>query len=241
MKFKITFFVIILSLWNPLLAAYVQKATYEVSFGVFERIGIAEALFEVRDDQTYTIRIEAHTEGLAKALSNNRVETYESHGRVEEGRLVPLKFVKIRKTDAKKRIKIYTFDHPNKKVILENINSDDWQEESYQYYASDDILSLFFNLKHISREPKRQSLYALGGNKKDGKIDVVFIDENESSVVKSALGIESGEFIKVILNEPIFSSRQGELLINLNKDGLCEKALLKDVLLFGDIVGRRLE
>jgi len=224
----------------PLYCASVQKATYEVSFGILERIGTADALLEIRDDQSYSIRIEARTEGFAKLLTNNRIEVYESHGIVVKGKLIPNKFVKIRKTDAKKRIRIYTFDHPNKNIILENINSEDWKEEPVSYYAQEDILSLFFNLKHYPRTPENQSLYALGGNKKDGKIDVVFTDKNNTFQMKEVLGMESGEFVKVILNEPIFSSEKGELYVNLDENGLCEKAVLKDVLLFGDIVGKRI-
>jgi hypothetical protein len=218
----------------------VQKATYEVSFGVLERIGTADAFLEIRDDQSYSIYIEARTEGIAKLLTNNRIEVYESHGIVQEGKLIPKKFVKIRKTDTKKRIRIYTFDHPNKKIILEDINSYDWKEEPVVYYAQEDILSLFFNLKNYQRKPKTQSLYALGGNKKDGKIDIVFADENETVQMKQTMNLEDGEFVKVILNEPIFSSEKGELYINLDKNGLCEKAVLKDVILFGDIVGQRI-
>lgn len=234
------FFILFIGFFFPLWAAHIQKATYEVSFGVLERIGLAEALFEIRDDQSYSIRIEAKTEGIAKILTNNRIEVYESHGMIQDGKLIPKKYVKIRQTDAKKGIKIYTFDHLNKKIVLENIHSDDWKEKPVDYYASEDILTLFFNLKHYPRKPEYQSLYALGGDKKEGKIDVVFADKNDSLMMSEALQSKSGEFMKVIVNQPIFSSERGELYLNLSEDGLCEKALLKDVLFFGDIVGRRI-
>ncbi|MGE4473534.1 MAG: hypothetical protein AB7D20_12100, partial [Sulfuricurvum sp.] len=57
---------------------------------------------------------------------------------------------------------------------------------------------------------------------------------------KKTLDLQSGDFLQVVLNDRIFSSANGELQINLASDGLCEKAVLEDVLLFGDIVGQRI-
>ena len=59
--------------------------------------------------------------------------------------------------------------------------------------------------------------------------------------MKQKLELEKGDFLTVILNDRIFASAKGELLINLDSSGLCEKAILEDVLLFGDIVGKRIK
>ena len=76
---KIVLFLVLLS---PMLSGKVLNAAYEVSYGIFQKLGIAEARFEIKEDQTYSIKIEAKTEGLAKVLTNNRVETYESYGSI---------------------------------------------------------------------------------------------------------------------------------------------------------------
>jgi hypothetical protein len=73
---------VILAIVSQIASAKVITATYEVSYGIFEAMGIADARFEIKEDQTYTIRIEARTTGVAKILSNNRVEIYESHGKI---------------------------------------------------------------------------------------------------------------------------------------------------------------
>ncbi len=216
------------------------SATYEVSFGVFDTLGIADARYDVREDGTYSIRIEARTVGIAQTLSNNRVEIYESHGTVQNGRLVPQKYAKTRRTDAKKSIKIYTFDHETKTVWRENIDSDDWDRVKNEYYASEDILTLFFNFHLYLDSREDRSLYAVGGNKKDGRIDIVFPRGEALASIREKLGVSGGEFLKVILNDRIFASEKGELLINLGREGLCENALLEDVLFFGDIVGKRI-
>lgn len=234
---RIVFVLIVLS---QLTYAKVITATYEVSYGIFESLGIADARFETRDDDTYSIRIEARTTGLAKLLTNNRVETYESYGHIVNGILVPQKYIKIRRTDSKKTTKIYTFDHPNKTVWCENIQSDEWDKVKNDFYASEDILTLFFNFKHYLKERYDRAFYVIGGNRKDGRVNVMFPKNETLKQMKQTLEMESGEFLKVVLNDRIFSSAQGELLINLDSEGLAEKAILEDVLFFGDIVGKRI-
>lgn len=231
--------IFVLALLSQIASAKVITATYEVSYGIFQTMGIADARFETRDDNTYSIRIEARTTGIAKILSNNRIETYESYGSIINGQLVPKKYIKIRRTDSKKMTKIYTFNHVDKMVWRENIDSDEWEKVKHDYYASEDILSLFFNVKQYMKLRQNQVLYAIGANKNNGRIDVVFPKGREIEKLKQELEIDEGVFVKVILNDKIFSSANGELLINLDEEGLCEKAILEDVLLFGDIVGKR--
>lgn len=236
---KTVFLVLILMV--QMAGAKMVTATYEVSYGIFENLGIAEAKFEMREDNTYSIRIEARSSGIAKVLSDNRVEVYESHGIIRNGLLIPQKYIKTRRTDSKKMIKIYTFDHVKKTVVRENINSDEWEPKPHEYYASEDILTLFFNFKHYLNENHEGAFYAVGGNKKDGRIDVVFLKGEELEEAKKKLDKSEGKFLKVILNDKIFSSANGELLIHLDESGLCSKAILEDVIFFGDIVGNRID
>ncbi len=231
--------VLALVLLSQILYAKVITATYEVSYGIFQAMGIADARFETNDDNTYSIRIEARTTGIAKVLSNNRVETYESYGTIDKGILVPKKYIKIRRTDSKKTTKIYTFDHPNKTVWVENIQSDEWDKVKNDFYASEDVLTLFFNFKNYLKSRQDRPFYVIGGNRKDGRVDINFPRDEELGEITQKLEIKEGDFLKVVLNDRIFSSAQGELLINLGSDGLCQKAVLEDVLLFGDIVGKR--
>lgn len=231
--------VVLIGLFLEIAGAQVLSATYDVSYGIFKKLGTAEARYETKEDNTYSIKIEARTEGLAKVLTNNRVETYESYGSIVDGYLVPQKYIKIRQTDSKKSIRIYTFDHPKKIVWRENIQSDEWKKVRHDFYAPEDVLSLFFNVKNHIKSQEDRPFYVIGGNKKDGRIDVVFPKNEALSEMKKRLETQNGDFLKVILNDRIFSSANGELLINLGNDGLCDKAVLEDVLFFGDVVGVR--
>lgn len=231
---------LVLLFLGTMIEAKTFNASYDVSFGVFEKLGRADMRYEAKDDQTYTIRIEAYSEGIAKTLSNNRREIYESYGKIENGRLIPQKYVKTRQNDSKKVVKIYTFDHPKKVVWKENVDSIDWTKEENPYYAPDDLLTLFFNLRHMGAIDQNRTFYAIGGDKKDGRVDVVVPYGESAERMKQKLGVSQGELLKVIINDPIFSSAKGELLIHLDNEGICSKAILEDVLLFGDIVGHRI-
>lgn len=231
--------VLLMAILSQILSAKVLSATYEVSFGIFQTMGVADARFEIKDDQTYTIRIEAKTTGIAKVLSGNRIEIYESRGTVRNGKLVPDMYSKVRKNNSKKVTKIYTFDHVNKVVWKETIEGNERNKEPYDFYAAEDILTLFFNIDTYLKTRQDRVLHAIGGSGKDGRIDVVFPNSKVLKEMKKELDREDGEFLKVVLNDRIFSSANGELLINLGSDGLCDKAVLEDVLLFGDVVGVR--
>jgi hypothetical protein len=56
---------------------------------------------------------------------------------------------------------------------------------------------------------------------------------------KKLLKTNIDNILLVNINQKIFSSSKGELIIVLAKDGLCQKATLKDVSFFGDIRGIR--
>jgi hypothetical protein len=44
----------------------------------------------------------------------------------------------------------------------------------------------------------------------------------------------------VIIHQKIFASNRGELMLAIGKDGIVEKAVLKDLVMFGDLVAKRI-
>lgn len=223
------------------------EAKYKITYGDFLELGIATATLKV-EKQDYEIRIEAKTTGMAKLLTKNRVEIYESSGKLLDNDFIPNIFIKTRSNDTKKRVKTYTFDHSNKKVFLNTktkgeksfinkglkASTKEYSKESneeFDYFAKDDLLSLFFDMNkklNSFEKDKKYSFKAIGANKKTGEIDII----SSSHINKELI---------VYINQKIFSSKKGELLISLNKEGFCKKAILKDVLFFGDIVGNMIE
>lgn len=231
------------------------SAKYKVSFGIVGEIGIGYTRFVVDEQNNYTISVHAKSTGIASFLSGEREDLYESVGRVrEDGVLIPSYYQKSvqRYTNIddrlvlKKDIRKYTFFHETKSLHVKITKSLDdevsYEENEGDYYAPNDLLSLFFNFKIMLpsldvKEPSK--FYAIGVNKTDGKIDVYPLD---SVYMKKEFDWKDGHMMKIIINEDIFThDNDGELLVNLDKNGLLIQALLKDVFFFGDIRGELIE
>ncbi len=253
------YFLFFLSLSISLFAKDLD-ATYRVSFGIFGEIGIAKTTLHV-EGKRYKITVHAKSTGFAAFISGDREEFYESRGKIEDGMLVPDRYEKItqknvNESDAfsdenrvilKKYVKIYTFNHKLHKIEAKKIKSRGKQKsrsiEKVKFYAKNDILSLFFNFKRLFPQleiKKKQTLHAVGADKKTGKIVLLPLDKTEFAKLIDG-EFRGMKFLKVILNDKIFSSKKGELYLALDKNGLCEKAVLKDVILFGDIRGELIE
>lgn len=232
------------------------EGSYKITYGGFLNLGEAKATL-ITNQNTYAIRIEANTVGMAKVLTNNRVEIYESKGSFENNTFTPKTFTQIKKDDLKSTIKTFDFDYKNEKVYLHQIKEEikskydknlqkvenKFKEESnttLDFFAKNDLLSLFFNLNKLLLnivDGKEYTLKAVGANKTKGEINVIVPNGEKKVELESDLDTKSKTKFIAYINQRIFSSARGELLISLNSDGFCNKAILKDVLLFGDIKG----
>ncbi len=237
-------YISIILLFLSFLNAKTIIAEYKVSFGVFGKIGTAKALFKINKDKTYHILISAKATGFAKVLSGGRVESYESRGKIVDGLLVPDIYKGVTKTNSKRSEKIYYFLHNKKTIDVLKIKERDGKtiksQERLKYYTKNDILSLFFNIRYYLNGFKfvgKKVLYAVGANKKDGRVDIIVPTGKELDKLKKELSEKDGNFMIVFINQKIFASKRGELFLDINNDGIATKAVLKDVILFGDIRG----
>ncbi len=236
-----------------------HAAEYEIRYGVLGEVGKGTAIFTV-DKNPYKIEIKAQTAGLAKLLSKGRKDWMVSEGSIVDGKMLPRYFKKVISTVYKTKMKEYTFYHDKKKIEMheqlvkreKKLTSMDIvmgkkkkdiaftesvreKKERVAFFASDDILSLFANLKvYLGGDFKKvepTKLFALGGDKKDGHIEVY---TPKGISIKNELG-DDGHILVVLINQAIFSSKRGELFIKLDDDGVVLDAILKDVVLFGDV------
>ncbi len=213
------------------------------------------------EDGKYKISVHAKSTGFAAFVSGGREEWYKSEGVVKNGVLIPNVYTKIvqkrvsigdvfedkQKRVLKRYILTYTFNHKEKKVIAKRVkilgSKKSVKSERTKFYAQNDLLSLFFNFKIFFPTldiKKHHVLHALGANKKTGKIDIFPLSKKEFSRLMKG-NLDNLKFMKVVLSDKIFASKKGELYIGLDKSGLCTKAVLKDVIFFGDIRGELIE
>lgn len=240
MRIFILVFVCIASLFG-----FTKVADYDIEYGWFKELGEAKATLAV-NGQNYHIKIEAKTKGLAKFLSSGREEAYESYGVVTAQGYLPTKFVQFKRWSDKAERTTYLFNHSAKTVqkIKEKYEDGvlvDKDSEPNKYYADNDILTLYFNISDDFRSMKQgaQKLYhAVGANPKDGRVDLIIPNGAKLGEIKETFeGVRGSSYAVVYINQPIFSSERGELWIAFNGQNDCERATLKNVILFGDIRG----
>ncbi len=220
-----------------------MRADYDVSYGILGKIGTAHCRLEV-DHGTYMIEVEVESTGLAKFLSHDRKERYRSTGLIQKGKLVPKIFAKERQSSQRDEDKKYFFDHKAKSIkVMESLKRSGKSSAKVTmlpYYAPNDILTLFFNLDAMTKDSNLKQwlrLSAVGARKQDGAIDIKLPDEQEKREYQEILGIGT-HLLMVALNQQIFSSKEGLFVIHIDKHGVCDRFVLKDVLLGGDLEGR---
>jgi hypothetical protein len=228
------------------LQAGTMKAEYVVEYGIFGKMGVSEAVLE-RNATRYAIRMKAKATGLAKILSGGRVEIYRSEGKVVAGRLVPDLYSKDIRRSGKRRVKVYRFDHDKRIVKIHEERFRDGKlekekNETLPYYADNDIFSLYFNIPKIIGDcgkPFDKDLHAVGAEKKTGKVRVrTLVEKKERMLAEEMLGPDAACYLKVTIYQKIFGSKGGELYLALRDDGVATSAVLKDVVMFGDVRGR---
>jgi hypothetical protein len=251
---------IVLLLFTVSLIAEVKNtsAIYDISYGIFGKLGESEAKITLNQDQ-YSINMKAYATGFASYLSGGLVETYFSKGFYTNNKFQPTYFKKVTSQRDKTKTHEYYFDYEKQQVkyfytkkykeledpmsVLEKKFIWKIQKENkvLDYWASEDILSLFFNIKHyikdFSKEYKKSILTVGAGKSRGGKVDIEIPHIDKREDLQETLGQKENILIVKIYKD-IFTSQKGELYISLNDEGLCNQAILKDVVMFGDIVGR---
>jgi len=180
MKMKKIVMMLSLLLFATFLEAETITADYKVEFGIIGEIGIANAVL-TKDENTYEIDVELKATGMAATLSGNRRERHVSKGHIENGMMVSDYYQITKWYGSKMSNKLYSIDHKNKTVkrafkrwkngkLVKDVN------DTLDFYAKDDLLTLYFNLdKKIADKklPQNYTFKAVGAEKQDGEVEVM--------------------------------------------------------------------
>lgn len=250
-----------LGLIGTLQAALIE-ATYDVSFSVFGKIGEAKVSLETYD-RFYHIKVDAGLTGAAARIGQNRREIHESFGVIRGDLLVPELYKKVRRSNHRHEDTYYVFNLDNTiekirfrekkvngtrfdttlfKIVDEERIEKSESSETLPYPANNDLLSLFFNVRTLLKTIPRgqeQTEQAVGAKSENGTITITNPAGKKREELAKLMKDHEDRFITVVINQDIFQSDRGELYINLDADLLAKEAMLKDVLLFGDIRGKR--
>ncbi len=215
MKKLIIFIIAVLSY------SFSMQAEYEAKYGWFGVIARAKGYFE-KNETNYTIKTFAKTTKFID-FKNYHI----SKGRVINGILVPLIYQNIIIRGNNKYILTYTFDYQNKKIYKTKYKNGKFiYKRVLDYFANNDILSLYFNLPLIMKN-KHQTFKAVGGEKHTGRIDIDILKKGKITKIKANL------------YNKIFAGDKGILYLDINSSNwVTLKGMVKNVLKIGDLKGR---
>jgi hypothetical protein len=242
MKKILFLFVSFLFIFNITQAQSIE-VDYKVEFGILGEIGVAHAKL-TKDKESYVIDIQLQSTGLAKTLSGNKRERHISKGHIENGVMVSDLYQIIKSHGSKTSDRVYNIDHNRKKVtrIDEKYKNGKLYKNKTKVmddYSKDDLLTLYFNLSSYIKDKntsKDYRFHAVGAEIQDGFVDIHIPNASELPEYKEMLGNDTSSwYARAIVNQKIFSSEKGELMLRIGKDGITQKAVLKDLIFFGDI------
>jgi hypothetical protein len=238
---------ILLIVCTSLLEAKVLDVSYKVSFGMFGQLGICDAHLK-HGKKEYAIEIGVKATGMAKALSRNRQERHTSHGSLHKGMLVSDTYKVVKTYGVKYIEKIYRTDHQRQKVKKYVLKKREGKisgkkEQVLDFYSRNDLLTLYFNLPKLigdMSKPGKYTFTAVGAERQQGLVEVIIPEKEALGAYEKVLGKGDYWYMTVIIHQKIFASNRGELMLAIGKDGIVEKAVLKDLVMFGDLVAKRI-
>ena len=230
--------------FSPLLHAKELAADFSVEFGIFGQVGKAHAIL-TSDDRYYMIDANVSAQGIAKAVTDDLKERHLSKGHIVKGFLVTDMYQMIKSFGPYTTTTIYRVNHRTKRVTRQykkwkydkQIIND---TERLDYYAKDDLLTLFLNLPlHIKEKyrPQKYQFKAVGEDRKNGRVDITVPSKKALKEIMNFVGEgqEGDWYSTVVMHRKLYQSKQGELDVRIGKEGLVEKAVLKDLIFFGDV------
>lgn len=230
------------------LDAQVLDVKYRVKFGILGELGVSHAHLETKGNH-YRLSIDAKATGMAKALSQNRKETHLSEGFIQNGRYYTERYTIEVEYGEKKREKVYTVDH-QKKIVSKSSKKyrkgklTAHTESTLDFFSTDDLLTLYFNLPKLLDGKSKPGLYtfrAIGAEQQNGKVELRLPEPDQLKKYTDTLGRGAYRYLTAIIYQKIFSSNKGELMIAIGKDGITQKAVLKDLVMFGDLTAERIK
>ena len=227
-------------------SAKVTKLDYVGTFGIFGKVGMIKNTL-TQDQKTYKIETTVIVEGLAKVLMRNPTEHYVSKGHMENGLMVPDSYTMVSTKSDKKVSKEYKIDHKNKSVTKryrkwKNGKLTQDTTKKLKFYAKDDLLTLYFNLgTAVKKKGKTYLFHAVGLEKQDGKVYITAPNDQELAHYVKDLGIGLKLYAKALIHQKNFRKKKGDILLGVGEDGFIDKAVIKDILFYGDAELKRVK
>jgi hypothetical protein len=220
------------------------EADYTVEYGIVGEVGKVHAILN-SDGRYYMIDANVSAVGIARVVTDDLKERHISKGHIVNGLLVTDMYQMIKSFGDYTTTTIYRVDHSKRKVTRQFKK---WRFDkqitnrtvTLGYYGKDDLMTLFLNLpKHIEKKysPTQYQFKAIGEDRKNGRVDITIPSKKALKEIIGLVGKgqEGDWYSTVVMHRKLYQSKQGELDVRIGQEGLVEKAVLKDLIFFGDV------
>lgn len=233
-------------LFTGFLHAETQQLNYKATFGVFGTVGMIKNKLTQNSD-TYTIETKVTLKGMANIIMGGQVEHYISKGHMENGLMVSDFYEMTSTKRDKKKIRTYSINHKDQSITKRYRK---WKkgklvkDQTYKldFYAKDDLLTFYFNMNNaIKQKGKKYIFKVVGLEKQKGKVEITVPQKSNTASYKRDLGSTADWYAKALIVQENFREKQGNILLSVSKDGFIKKAVIKDILMFGDAQLRRVK
>jgi len=238
---KYYMFFAILLLTNTISYAKTVSLNYRATFGIFGTVGMIKNRVEQNGDR-YKIETTVTLVGMAKMIMGGQTEHYISKGHMENGLMVTDYYQMVSRKKSKVVTKTYVVDHQAHQVTktYKRVKHGKVERETTQqlsFYAKDDLLTLYFNMDQHIRDHKGEHsflLKAVGLEKQKGLVRITVASPSEVPSYRKDLGESADWYAKALIVQKNFRKKKGDILLSVEKDGFIKKAVIKDILLYGD-------
>jgi ribosomal protein S9 len=239
---KIFIYIFLVTIVSNIASAKVIHINYEAKFGILGRVGKIDNKIIINGGK-YTIDTTLKLYGIAKMLLGNQKEHYISKGRFVSGKFIPNYYSMSTIKSDKKSLKEYFFDHKRKSLTRVKKKWRDGKittnDKRVMSYATDDLLTLYFNMNRHIQEHKNQHNFTLnvaGLERQKGKVTISVATKRDIKKYRDDLGSSASWYAKAHIVQKSFKNKSGDILLSVSKDGYIKKAVIKDLVMYGDAV-----
>lgn len=219
---------------------------YDISFGFFGKIG--EAKLKVRLDKSrYLIDIRAYFIGFYKKIFDNLNERYISIGTIKNNVYFSHKYISVKNKNNNKKVTKFMIDYNKKEIfrIYEEYKKKKlFKSEKNilpkEKFSSQDILNIFFNINRYIKQNGKPYQHNIIGIEKKQQFEISIPSKKIINNYSALRNKKFSKYLHIILNQDFLLSKKGEIITGLSKkDNFLDVAIIKDILLIGDITIKR--
>jgi len=228
---------------------------------MFGEVGYIDIVLDENIDK-YVMTMTAKTTGAAAALTGDRVETYTSEGKIIDKKYIPDTFVKVKRTNHKKRVQTYKFNHNKKEINLkeekeklvnhtsfdpisfkiteEKVKETSVKSSVLEQYLANDVLSSFINTTHSFKEQREYKLKAVGAHNDEKEVSLHLLDDLQKKEISSDFSNDIGKVCSLNVTPHDKNDTVVDILIGFDNNGNMKEAMLGDIFWIGKITAKRI-